>query len=153
MLKVFGSSCFVLLQSHEYTKLESRARLCCFLGYDIEHKGYHYWDPLSKHLQISRHVTFWEHKMFSTISSFWVDETPTPLFTNPNISLFPNEIFTNDSSSSLTQPTASPDESPPFRTCWFIICHSFFTICFSSTCILSHFSCKVTFHFSSWLCL
>ena len=51
--------------------------------------------------------------MFSAISSFRVDETPTPLFTNPNVSLFPDEIFVDDSSSSLRQPTASLDESPP----------------------------------------
>ena len=112
MLKVFGSACFVLLQPHECKKLKLRARFCYFLEYGIEHKGYHCWDPLSKRLQISRHVTFWEHKMFLTISSFRVTETPTPLFTNPNISLFPNEIFADDSSSSLTQPTTSPDESP-----------------------------------------
>ncbi|KAK4384587.1 Retrovirus-related Pol polyprotein from transposon TNT 1-94 [Sesamum angolense] len=56
MLKVFGSACFVLLQPHEYTKLESRERICCFLGYGIEHKGYRYWDPISKRLRMSRHV-------------------------------------------------------------------------------------------------
>ena len=51
--------------------------------------------------------------MFSTISAVQVDDTLTHLFTNPNISLFPNDIFAYDSSSSLTQPTTSPDESPP----------------------------------------
>ena len=51
--------------------------------------------------------------MFSTISAVQVDDTFTHLFTNPNISLFPNDIFAYDSSSSLTQPTTSPDESPP----------------------------------------
>ncbi|XP_058005677.1 uncharacterized protein LOC110640683 isoform X4 [Hevea brasiliensis] len=40
ILKPFGCVSFVLLQPHEHTKLEPRARLCCFLGYDIEHKGY-----------------------------------------------------------------------------------------------------------------
>ena len=51
--------------------------------------------------------------MFSTISAIQVDDTLTPLFTNPNISLFPNDIFAYDSSSSLTQPATFPDESPP----------------------------------------
>lgn len=39
-LKVFGCACFVLLQPHEHTKLEPRARLCCFLSYETEHKGF-----------------------------------------------------------------------------------------------------------------
>jgi hypothetical protein len=58
ILKPFGCACFVLLQPHEHTKLEPRARLCCFLGYGTEHKGYRCWDPISNRLRISRHVTF-----------------------------------------------------------------------------------------------
>ncbi|KAL0546824.1 hypothetical protein IC582_016742 [Cucumis melo] len=69
-LKTFGCACFVLLHPHEHTKLEPRARLCCFLGYGTEHKGFRCWDPLSNRLRISRHVTFWEHTMFSRLSSF-----------------------------------------------------------------------------------
>ena len=103
ILKVFGSGCFVLLQPHEYTKLEPQARLCCFLGYGTKHKCYCNWDPLSKCLRISRHVTFWEHKMFSTISSFQVTETPTPFFISPNVSLFPDDIIADESSFSLSQ--------------------------------------------------
>ena len=41
-----------------------------------------------------------------------MDETRIPLFTNPNISLFYDEILADDSSSSLNQSTATPDESP-----------------------------------------
>ena len=41
-----------------------------------------------------------------------MDETPTPLFTNPNISLLPDEILTDDSSSSLNQSIKALDESP-----------------------------------------
>ncbi|KAA0049720.1 Retrovirus-related Pol polyprotein from transposon TNT 1-94 [Cucumis melo var. makuwa] len=69
-LKVFCCASFVLLHPHEHTKLEPRACLCCFLGYDTEHKGFRCWDPLSNRLRISRHVTFWEHTMFSRLSSF-----------------------------------------------------------------------------------
>ena len=58
LLKVFGSACFILLQPHEHTKLESSAWVCFFLGYGIEHKGYHCWDPMSNRIRISRHVVF-----------------------------------------------------------------------------------------------
>ena len=51
--------------------------------------------------------------MFFTISSFRVDETPTPFFTNLNVSLFPEIFFVDDSSFNLSQSTASPGESSP----------------------------------------
>ncbi|KAL0448947.1 UNVERIFIED_CONTAM: putative mitochondrial protein [Sesamum latifolium] len=76
-------------------KLESRARLYCFLGYGIEHKGYRCWDPISKRLRISRHVTFWEYKMFSSIVPFQTDNTTTTSFlSNPIVPLFPDQIST-----------------------------------------------------------
>ena len=62
-LKVFGCDCFILLQPNERTELEPCACLCCFLRYDIKHKGYQYWSPISKRLRISGHV-FWKHKCF-----------------------------------------------------------------------------------------
>jgi hypothetical protein len=52
-LCIFGCVCFVLLSPHERTKLEPRSRLCCFLGYDIQHKGYCCYDPISKWVRIS----------------------------------------------------------------------------------------------------
>ena len=57
-LRVFGSACFVMLQPHERTKLEPRSRLCYFVGYGIQHKGYRCYDPISRRLRISRHVMF-----------------------------------------------------------------------------------------------
>lgn len=36
-LKTIWLCLFVLLQPHDYTQLEPRARLCYFLNYDIEH--------------------------------------------------------------------------------------------------------------------
>ena len=62
--RVFGCACFVLLQPHKHSKLESRSCLCRFLGYGIEHKGYHCWDPISQRLRISHHVVLWEHTTF-----------------------------------------------------------------------------------------
>jgi hypothetical protein len=104
-LRVFGSACFVLLQPHEHTKLEPRSRLCCFLGYGIEHKGYRCWDPISQRLRISRHVVFWEHKMFSSLSHFHLSSPSTSiLFTNPSIDFFSDE--------STIDPSPAPLETP-----------------------------------------
>uniref|UniRef100_A0A2N9IVE1 Integrase catalytic domain-containing protein n=1 Tax=Fagus sylvatica TaxID=28930 RepID=A0A2N9IVE1_FAGSY len=112
-LRVFGCACFVLLQPHEHSKLEPRSRLCCFLGYGIEHKGYRCWDPISQRLRISRHVVFWEHTMFNSLSKFTTCSTPS-FFTNPSLPLFPIS-----SADSLTSPLAPPlavdpvlDQSP-----------------------------------------
>jgi hypothetical protein len=112
-LRVFGCACFVLLQSHEHSKLEPRSRLCCFLGYGIEHKGYRCWDPISQRLRISRHVVFWEHTMFNSLSKFTTCSTPS-FFTNPSLPLFPIS-----SADSPTSPLAPPlavdpvlDQSP-----------------------------------------
>ncbi|TYK03354.1 Retrovirus-related Pol polyprotein from transposon TNT 1-94 [Cucumis melo var. makuwa] len=98
-LKVFGCAYFVLLHPHEHTKLEPRACLCCFLGYGTKHKGFRCWDPISQRLRISRHVTFWEHRMFSSLSSFHASlSSPNSFFTDPSTPLFP----TPDSPSNTT---------------------------------------------------
>jgi hypothetical protein len=75
-LRVFGSACFVLLQPHERTKLEPRSRLCCFLGYGVEQKGYRCYDPVSHRLRISRHVVFWKHKLFHEVEKFCMPSFP-----------------------------------------------------------------------------
>jgi len=116
-LKVFGCAFFILLQSHEYTKLEARARLCCFLGSGTKHKGYQCWDPISQRIRISRHVVFWEHIMFSSLSKFKsTPSTSTPVFTNPNVDLFPSDTHAGyekyaGSSSELPTPSDVPSTS------------------------------------------
>ena len=108
-LRVFGCACFVLLQPHERTKLEPRARLCCFLGYGIEHKGYRCWDPSSKRLRISRHVIFWEHKMFSSLSPFHLSpHSSPPYFTDSSIDLFPDDVDTASPEFHATIPLEVP---------------------------------------------
>ena len=69
-LRSFCSACFVLLQPHEYNKLVPRLRLCCFLGYGKNQKGYRCYDPISHCLHISRNVVFWEHHSFVELSHF-----------------------------------------------------------------------------------
>jgi hypothetical protein len=104
-LRIFGCVCFVLLPPHERTKLEPRSRLCCFLGYDIEHKGYCCYDPISKRLCISRHVTFWEHRFFSSMESFPSSpSSSSPIFTNVSFDLLPE---TTDLDAGMT---SSPDD-------------------------------------------
>ena len=97
LLRVFRCVCFVLLHDHERNKLQSRSRLCCFLGYGISKKGYRFYDPISKRLRVSRHVVFWEHKMFyqlphvpvslipsiDPLSDLFPEESPTSLFESP----------------------------------------------------------------------
>lgn len=116
-LKVFGCACFVLLQPHEYTKLEPRARLCRFLGYGTKHKGYRCWDPISQRIRISRHVVFWEHIMFSSLSKFKsIPSISTPLFTNPDVDLFPSDTHAGSKTyagSSSELPTSSDVQPTP----------------------------------------
>ena len=69
-LRSFGYACFVLLQPHKHNKLESRSRLCCFLGYGETQKGYRCYDPVSQCLRVSRNVVFWEHRLFVELSHF-----------------------------------------------------------------------------------
>uniref|UniRef100_A0A2N9FLT4 Integrase catalytic domain-containing protein n=1 Tax=Fagus sylvatica TaxID=28930 RepID=A0A2N9FLT4_FAGSY len=70
LLKVFSCICFVLLQPHERTKLQPRSQLCCFLGYGLEENEHRCYDPVAKRLRVSRHVVFWEHKMFYSLPLF-----------------------------------------------------------------------------------
>jgi hypothetical protein len=125
LLKVFGCVCFVLLQPHEHTKLQPRSQLCCFFCYGLEEKRYQCYDPIAKRLRVSRHVVFWEHKMFYSLPSFSTDNSDSQADPLPN--LFPEipspsaELVTPISDESLPADptsdeslTADPtfDESP-----------------------------------------
>ena len=100
-LRVFGCVCFVLLHDHERNKLQSRSCLCCLLDYGIGKKGYRCYDPIRKRLRVSRHVVFWEHKMF-----YQLPHVPVSLI--PYIDSLPN-LFPEESPTSLSK-------SPPFIT-------------------------------------
>ena len=95
LLRVFGCVCFVLLHDHERNKLQSRSRLCCFLGYGIGQKGYRFYDPISKHIRVSWHVVFWEHKMF-----YQLPHAPVSLI--PSIYPLP-DLFPEKSPTFLTE--------------------------------------------------
>lgn len=55
-------------------------------------KGYRCWDPISKRFRISRHVVFWEHKMFSLLCGFQLSRTESSYFTDLGIPLFPDVV-------------------------------------------------------------
>uniref|UniRef100_A0A2N9HAT1 Reverse transcriptase Ty1/copia-type domain-containing protein n=1 Tax=Fagus sylvatica TaxID=28930 RepID=A0A2N9HAT1_FAGSY len=121
LLKVFGCVCFVLLQPHERTKLQPRSQLCCFLGYGLEEKGYRCYDPVAKRLRVSRHVVFWEHKMFYSLPSFstgnfdsQADPLPDPFPEIP--SPFVESVNSISEESPLADPTSyeSPTADPTF---------------------------------------
>ncbi|KAI3664859.1 hypothetical protein L6452_43468 [Arctium lappa] len=97
LLKVWGSACFVQLQPHEHTKLEPRSRLCCFLGYSIEHKGYRCWDPISQRLH----------------ASVSLDSLQSDITSSPPIVPTPSEFASTSESPASTQPTSSSVPDPP----------------------------------------
>ena len=94
---------------HEYNKLESRSRLCYFIGYGKTQKGHRCYDFVSHHLRISCNVVFWEHCSFVELSHFraslsisfvldlFPDEPHIPSIAAPNppIDFFvqPSDIF------------------------------------------------------------
>jgi hypothetical protein len=60
-LKIFGCTCFVLLNPSEWNKLSSHSVRCVFLGFSFEHKGYWCYDHVSQRMYIFRDVIFHEH--------------------------------------------------------------------------------------------
>ena len=110
LLRVFGCVCFVLHHDHERNKLRSHSHLCCFLGYGIGKKGYRCYDPISKRLRVSRHVVFWEHKIFYQLPHVPISLIPS---IDPLLDIFPEESPTSLSESppSITDvPSHASDE-------------------------------------------
>ncbi|CAN1240951.1 Retrovirus-related Pol polyprotein from transposon TNT 1-94 [Linum perenne] len=89
MLRVFGCLCFVLLPSHERSKLQSRTARCLFVGFSDHHKGYLCYDPLLHRIRIAYHVVFLEHiPYYSARPSSFVPETGVvhlPCFDEPEM--------------------------------------------------------------------
>ena len=74
----------------------------------MSQKGFRYYDPISHHLRVSRHVEFWEHHSFISVQQFPTSpSSESPIFTDLFLPLYPELM--EDSSTSA----ASPDDSSP----------------------------------------
>jgi hypothetical protein len=51
---IFGCLCYFILGPCEGTKLTPQSVECVFLSYNVEHKGYHCWDRLTRRMRIFR---------------------------------------------------------------------------------------------------
>ncbi|MCO5574122.1 hypothetical protein L7F22_027901 [Adiantum nelumboides] len=57
-LKVFGCIAYVHVPDELRTKLDSKAEKCIFIGYSLEQKGYKCYNPITRHVRVSRDVVF-----------------------------------------------------------------------------------------------
>eukprot|EP00257_Ricinus_communis_P021104 XP_015580507.1 uncharacterized protein LOC107262007 [Ricinus communis] len=126
-LRIFGSTCFVLLPHVERSKLTSRSTICVFLGYGAGQKGYRYFYPVSHKLYISRHVVFLEHIPYFAIPDhphhiFMSDLIHIDHFTADVDELSSADIPDTSIGSSTTHSAQSPPETadtiePRYHAC------------------------------------
>ncbi|KAL6327307.1 hypothetical protein AAG906_018760 [Vitis piasezkii] len=57
-LKVFGSVAYMLIDSHNRSKLDEKSVKCIFIGYCSQSKGYKLYNPVSGKIIVSRNVVF-----------------------------------------------------------------------------------------------
>ena len=56
--KVFGYIAYVHIPDKRRTKLDPKAKKCIFIGYSLQQKGYHYYNPSTRRMRVSRDVVF-----------------------------------------------------------------------------------------------
>jgi len=83
-LKVFGCACWLHLRPYKTNKLDLRSKLCVFLGYSLQHRGYRYLHLPSSRIYISRHVVFDENNFpFNSVSPPPLSCTSRPPVSSP----------------------------------------------------------------------
>jgi hypothetical protein len=76
-LHIFGSPMYVMYNTQEVSKLDSKSRKYVFLGYADGVKGYRLWDPTAHKVVINRDVIFAEGKMQMEEHNSILKETTT----------------------------------------------------------------------------
>lgn len=62
-LKVLGCACYPNLSASTTHKLSPRSKLCVFLGYASNRKGYRCYNPVTHKAHVSRHMVFDEYSV------------------------------------------------------------------------------------------
>jgi hypothetical protein len=57
-LRVFSCIAYVYVPDEKRSKLDPKAEKCIFIGYSLEQKGYRFFNPSTRKLQVSRDGVF-----------------------------------------------------------------------------------------------
>lgn len=124
-LKAFGCNCFPWLKPYTSSKLDPKSKLCIFLRYNLNHKGYLCLHPFTHRLYVSRHVIFDE----STFPLHTLPSSPSKYVPSPiNHSLIPSSL----TFITFTPHTVSPRNSINTAFCFFISLSFYIQFCINS---------------------
>lgn len=79
--KVLGVLAIPAYTTYAHNKLDYRTKLCIFIGYSLNHRGYQCLDPTTGHIYLSWHVVFDDHKFPYAATNHHVStNTSQPIF-------------------------------------------------------------------------
>ena len=112
-LRVFGCACFPYLRPYNTNKLQFRSKQCVFLGYSLNHQGYHCLDQSTSHIYLSRHVIFDELSFpFQETTNTLFAETASPYFNSP-LEIVTEPLASIVSPNTTILPPDPPTQNPP----------------------------------------